>query len=375
MSPPGQSDAAVDVGARCLALGTAQFGQPYGVANTAGQVPAEAVAAITTLARERGIDTLDTAVAYGDSEMVLGAAGVAAWRVVSKLPPLPADTADVAAWVQRQVSGSLQRLRIERLDGLLLHNPADAHGPRGQQLLRALAVLKASNRIGAAGISIYDPTELDALWPEWRPDIVQAPCNVLDRRLMHSGWLARLHGAGCAVARALGIPAGPAAHARRTATAVVRALAFVAGPLAGVVRAQAVAPLQAALAFARTLAGGRARCGRRGLLRATACSCSRQHGAARSRRRTICAARSASFSSRRAGGRHEDCRHRAGAHGIDALSGQGACKPICGDAADRAAAASACASDAQLDAIVLATSAIRATTRSPRTCATSVSTC
>jgi len=255
MTPPVQSEAAADVGARCLALGTAQFGQSYGVANTSGQVPAAAVAAITTLAREHGIDTLDTAVAYGDSEAVLGAAGVASWRVVSKLPPLPADTTDVGGWVQRQVSGSLQRLRIERLDGLLLHNPADAYGARGQQLLRALAVLKAGNSIGAAGISIYDPTELEALWPEWRPDIVQAPCSVLDRRLLHSGWLTRLQEAGTRLhVRSIflqGLLLMPAArrppYFARWRSLLDRWLEWC--------RAQAVAPLAAALAFARTLPG------------------------------------------------------------------------------------------------------------------------
>jgi aryl-alcohol dehydrogenase-like predicted oxidoreductase len=34
---------------------------------------------------------------------------------------------------------------------------------------------------------------LDLLWPSFRPDIVQAPFNILDRRLKSSGWLKKLN--------------------------------------------------------------------------------------------------------------------------------------------------------------------------------------
>jgi hypothetical protein len=54
-------------------------------------------------------------------------------------------------------------------------------------------------RAGGVGFSIYDPAELDRLWPVLRPDLVQAPCNVLDRRLIRSGWLDRLNANGVRV--------------------------------------------------------------------------------------------------------------------------------------------------------------------------------
>ena len=44
--------------------------------------------------------------------------------------------------------------------------------------------------------SIYDPSELDTLCSRYQFDIVQAPFNVLDRRLIDSGWLECLHGLG-----------------------------------------------------------------------------------------------------------------------------------------------------------------------------------
>jgi aryl-alcohol dehydrogenase-like predicted oxidoreductase len=182
-----------------LAIGTVQFGLRYGVANSAGQVTTAAAAEILETAFAAGIDLLDTAVAYGSSEACLGAIGVSRWRVITKLPSLPQGTTNVATWARAEVRGSLERLRLERVDGLLLHRPADLLGPLGSQYRRVLHDLKSEGYIGAAGVSIYDPSELDALWPSWRPDIVQAPYNVLDRRLGSSGWLEKLTAQGVRV--------------------------------------------------------------------------------------------------------------------------------------------------------------------------------
>jgi aryl-alcohol dehydrogenase-like predicted oxidoreductase len=182
-----------------LGLGTAQFGLSYGVANTIGQVPRHAAHAILERAAQAGIDTLDTAIAYGDSEACLGEYGVADWHVITKLPALPQTLANVETWVENQVVCSLERLRIPRLSALLLHRPMDLLAERGPRLLQALQFLRQRGLIEAIGVSIYAPDELDRLWKVFRPDMIQAPLNVLDRRLIHTGWLDRLHEAGVRV--------------------------------------------------------------------------------------------------------------------------------------------------------------------------------
>lgn len=181
------------------ALGTAQFGLPYGVANKRGQVSCDEVAAILNRAWASGIDSLDTAIAYGESEQRLGDIGVRQWRVVTKLPALPSSCDDVSSWAHQAVMGSLARLKIDRLCGLLLHRPTQLLGPQGAVLQTALLALKNQGLVEKIGISIYDPAELDAVWPSFQPDMVQAPLNVLDRRLRTSGWLRRMHNAGTEV--------------------------------------------------------------------------------------------------------------------------------------------------------------------------------
>ncbi|MDB5526929.1 MAG: aldo/keto reductase [Devosia sp.] len=179
-----------------LALGTVQFGLPYGIANRTGQVTSAAASQILASGNVAGIDTLDTAIGYGESESVLGGIGVADWRIISKLPPIPTDCADIQQWLDAAVAGSLSRLGVPRLTGLLLHAPADLLGPHGSALVRGLGRVKAAGQSEKLGVSIYDPTELDGILTVFQPDIVQCPYNVFDRRLLTSGWLTRLHGAG-----------------------------------------------------------------------------------------------------------------------------------------------------------------------------------
>jgi len=175
-----------------LALGTVQFGLAYGVSNQSGQVPLSAVKAMLQLASRHAIDTLDTAIAYGSSESRLGQAGTSAFKVVSKLPEVPITCTDINNWVQEQVAGSQARLGINSLYGLLLHKPDQLLEEKGIEIYRALQSLKLGGSVQKIGISIYTPQQLDSLMPHYSFDLVQAPLNLIDRRLHTSGWLQRL---------------------------------------------------------------------------------------------------------------------------------------------------------------------------------------
>jgi aryl-alcohol dehydrogenase-like predicted oxidoreductase len=175
-----------------LALGTVQFGMAYGVANQQGQVDHVGAQAIIETARQEGIDTLDTAIAYGESESTLGQLNLDGFKLITKLPGLPEDCADVIGWVEEQLTGSFARLNCSTVHGLLLHRPAQLLEAQGSTLYRALAEMKAQGLVGKIGISIYEPQELDQLFASMDFDVVQAPFNILDTRLIDSGWLQRL---------------------------------------------------------------------------------------------------------------------------------------------------------------------------------------
>ncbi|PJZ53378.1 aldo/keto reductase [Leptospira adleri] len=170
-----------------LTLGTVQFGLQYGIANQVGQISLGEASNILQEAWENGVRTLDTAVAYGESEQVLGQIGVNDWSVVSKLPPLPTDVSLVHEWVDSTIASSLSRLKVNNLAGLLLHNSANLLEEKGEELYAALARLKRQGIVKKIGISIYDVKDIDSYLAKYELDIVQLPLNVFDRRLIRSG--------------------------------------------------------------------------------------------------------------------------------------------------------------------------------------------
>ena len=138
------------------------------------------------------IDTLDTAIVYGESEALLGSIGIGNWKVISKIPSVPIDCTNIGEWVKESVYSSLNRLKVNRLHAVLLHSSGELLKEHGRDLYLSLLKLKQEGLIHKIGVSIYDPSELDFLCNTFDIDIVQAPFNILDRRLIDSGWLHKL---------------------------------------------------------------------------------------------------------------------------------------------------------------------------------------
>lgn len=182
-----------------LGLGTVQFGLPYGIANQSGQVSRESAKAIIAFASLSGIDTIDTAIGYGESEACLGNVGLDGFKVITKLPIMPEDVLNVSSWVWDQMQASLQRLNVKTVYGLLLHSSQQLLGPKGEDLYKALKQLKVEGVVQKIGVSIYAPLELDSVMSIGSMDLVQAPFNLIDQRLKTSGWLQKLHYAGVEV--------------------------------------------------------------------------------------------------------------------------------------------------------------------------------
>lgn len=174
-----------------LALGTVQFGLDYGISNHDGQVSDEELDAIIALARQAGIDTLDTAQAYGNAEQRLGQRDITGFTLIDKLAPgLPLSD------VKAALNNSLHLLGRKRLDGLLLHRSQDA----SPALFELLTDLQQQGAIGKLGISVYSPEELDTWSAAGYPlELVQLPANLLDQRFLRTGWLDKLVDMGCEI--------------------------------------------------------------------------------------------------------------------------------------------------------------------------------
>jgi len=179
-----------------LALGTAQFGLTYGVANEKGKIKFSEANKILNLAKNSNIDLIDTAIKYGNSEEVLGKIGSKDFKIVTKLPYLPKNEKDINFWVEKNVRASLVRLGISSLYGILVHRSENLLDNTGKKLISALDLVKSKGLVKKIGVSIYDPAECEKIIKLTKLDIIQAPLNIMDRRLVISGWLSKLYSEG-----------------------------------------------------------------------------------------------------------------------------------------------------------------------------------
>lgn len=161
-----------------LALGTVQFGLNYGISNKNGKTPTNEVSRILSAAKEFGIDIIDTAYAYGNSQEVLGQVGVNGFKVVSKFIP-PTESVTLGA----QVQTTLELLGVESLYAMLAHRPLSV--TENPKLWDDLLQFKQSGKIQKIGFSFNTQAEAHAvLSAGYIPDLVQVPFNYFDRRFV-----------------------------------------------------------------------------------------------------------------------------------------------------------------------------------------------
>lgn len=178
-----------------LALGTAQFGSSYGVSNQTGATSTEEACAIVELARQKGIDILDTAPAYGESEAVLSRIlPLDFGRVITKTPGFHGDTitSSDARTLKDVFFASLGKLGRESAYGLLVHGAVDFLKPGAEHLFGAMEELRSEGRVTKIGVSVYNGEQIDRILERFTVDLIQLPLNALDQRLIAGGQLVRL---------------------------------------------------------------------------------------------------------------------------------------------------------------------------------------
>lgn len=174
-----------------LCLGTVQFGLDYGIRRF-GQPSAAVAIEILEFAIQNGINTIDTAAAYGTAEEVVGAfleshVGIRGQiELISKFQPNGIDNVPHERYgvvMRETLLCSLDKLKVNYLDSYLLHNPK--HMFDGC-IIEALLQLKQAGFVKSIGASVYTPDEAKK-GIECGLDILQIPYSVFDQRMAEQG--------------------------------------------------------------------------------------------------------------------------------------------------------------------------------------------
>ena len=161
-----------------MILGTVELGLAYGINNKQGKPNIDQAIEVLNAAWKGGIRELDTAAAYGDSEVIIGKYQETygnKFKIDTKLPvSLDGST------LQDEFEKSCRRLKTDIINVLYLHSFEQCKDDDNIALLESL---RDEGRIRHIGISVYEPNEMRYI-EEHLPmvDVIQFPFNVFDNR-------------------------------------------------------------------------------------------------------------------------------------------------------------------------------------------------
>ena len=170
-----------------IILGTVQSGMDYGISNTQGATSFDETKKIFNLAKKKDISFLDTSINYGKSETIIGDLNDFNFNIITKLPKIPKnyDFKDTELWMNNQVDSSIERLKVNKLYGVLLHFPEQLlNNKEGKKIFNVLEKLKKKEKVTKIGISAYSLKVVEDIISIYDLDIVQMPFNLIDQRLI-----------------------------------------------------------------------------------------------------------------------------------------------------------------------------------------------
>lgn len=174
-----------------MTLGTVQMGMNYGISNESGKISEAQSIEIIKKAITEGVEFLDTAAAYGESETIIGKALKNGWasrvKIITKLSPFTdlTSSTDDSTWkysTRSSVFESCYKLNASHINYLMLHR---AEHLANKSIMTELRSLKSEGIIGDIGVSIQSPSELEAALDCKDVMIIQMPFNILDHRWNH----------------------------------------------------------------------------------------------------------------------------------------------------------------------------------------------
>tara|TARA_B100000902_G_scaffold383323_1_gene422038 strand:+ start:1327 stop:2280 length:954 start_codon:yes stop_codon:yes gene_type:complete len=177
-------------------LGSAQFGMQYGINNSI-EPSIDLVTEILKQAIDAGITKIDTARAYGNSELILGNFFSTLdpsnnLHITTKLSPLSEfdekhsqSVSSLKKAIDNSLRASIENLQIKTIDCLMLHRASHLFQNEGI-ILEELSKYKEVNLIRSIGVSVQTPDELELVLAIDNISQIQMPFNILDSRWVSS---------------------------------------------------------------------------------------------------------------------------------------------------------------------------------------------
>ena len=175
-----------------IVLGSANFEQIYGIKKNF--ITKKEINKSLDFAAKNQINTIDTSPKYSESEKIIGLLNNNRFKIISKIPKPPKNIKreNIKKWLKQQVMISLKNLKIKKFECLLLHDANSLLHKNGDEIYKGIRNMKINGLTRKIGVSIYDFNVLDKILRKFQFNLIQAPFNILDQRLVEKGWLKKL---------------------------------------------------------------------------------------------------------------------------------------------------------------------------------------
>ena len=161
-----------------LAIGTANFGNSYGLKKV--KLEKKEINKIFKFLDVNRINLIDTASIYGNAEKIIGNHKLKKKKIVTKIFIKNQKFSEKYAF--SLLKKNLQKLKVRKIYACLIHNIYDLEKKDRILFFQSLKYLKKSKIVEKIGFSIYSPKDLENFKNFFKPDILQIPINIFDRR-------------------------------------------------------------------------------------------------------------------------------------------------------------------------------------------------
>lgn len=172
---------------RRLIIGSANFDYNYGVIPS--KINPKEINKILNLAKKNSIFKIDTADSYFRKKNIFKNINKK-FKIITKIKP--DHKWQSIDFCYKKMNDHLNKFNSSSVQTVLFHDTDILFSAVGKKIFKNIEILKKKKLFKKIGISIYDVKCLKYLISNFDIDVVQCPYNILDKRIIISGWLNKL---------------------------------------------------------------------------------------------------------------------------------------------------------------------------------------